>query len=98
LVFTPVFVLESKSIFVYRNSVINLHQKGDAINTHIQTDSWTSRTAIMLGLILMASLAGIPLQMITGHPMPEFLVALGSVAIGGLLRLWISPLNQRFPE
>jgi hypothetical protein len=64
------------------------------MNTRMQTNAWISRAVIVLGLILVASVAGILILVITGHPMPEILVVLGSVATGGLIRLLISPLNQ----
>jgi hypothetical protein len=76
----------------------NLYQRGATMNTRLQTDAWISRTVIVLGLILVASVAGILILMITGHPLPEILVALGFVATGGLIRLLISPLTPRLME
>jgi hypothetical protein len=90
--------LKIELFLVYKNDVINLHQKGATMNTGMKTDNWISRIVIVLGLTLIASLAGMLIRMITGHPMPEFLVALGAVATGGLIRLWISPLNQGLLE
>ena len=68
------------------------------MNTHMQTDIWISRAVIVLGLILVASGLGILILVITGQPIPEILVALGSLAAGGLIRLWISPLNRKLLE
>ena len=68
------------------------------MKTCIQTDTWISRAVIVLGLILVASVAGIFILMMAGQPMPEILVALGSVATGGLIRLMISPLNRKLFE
>jgi hypothetical protein len=68
------------------------------MNTRIQTDAWISRTVIVLAWILMASVAGFLVLLRMGQPMPEILLALGSVAAGGLIRLWISPLNQKLLE
>jgi hypothetical protein len=68
------------------------------MNSRIQTDAWISRTVIVLGLILTASVVGILILMITGQAIPEILVALGSVMAGGLSRLLISPLNQSLSE
>ena len=68
------------------------------MNTRMQTDAWISRAVIVLSLILMASVVGILILVITGLPIPEILVALGSVAAGGLIRLWISPLNRKLLE
>jgi hypothetical protein len=68
------------------------------MNTRIQTDTWISRIVIVLGLILIASLVGILILVITGQALPQILIALGVVATGGLIRLWISPLNQKLLE
>jgi hypothetical protein len=64
------------------------------MNTRTPTDTWISRTVIGLSLILAVSVFGILILRIVEKPVPEILVALGFVATGGLLRLWISPLNQ----
>lgn len=68
------------------------------MNTRIQTDTWIARTVLVLGLILVASLAGILIMMTTGHPLPEILAALGFVATGGLIRVLISPLTSKLRE
>ena len=68
------------------------------MNTSTKTDTWISRAVIVLGLILVASVAGILILMITGHPISEILIALGFVATSGLIRLLISPLNQARSE
>ena len=68
------------------------------MNTHLRTDAWIARTVIVLGLILMASVAGILILMITGQPLPEILVALGFIATGGLIRVLLSPLTPKLME
>ena len=68
------------------------------MNTRIQTDIWISRIVLVLGLILAASVAGILILMITNQSSSEIFVALGFVAIGGLSRLLISPLNSGLLE
>lgn len=68
------------------------------MNTRMQADTWIFHTVLVLGLILVASVVGILIQMITGRPLPEILVALGLVAAGGLIRLVISPLTPRLME
>ena len=60
------------------------------MNILMQTDAWISRTVIVLGLILLASVTGILIQRIAGQPVPEILVALGLVATGDSIRLLIS--------
>jgi hypothetical protein len=55
----------------------------------MQTDTWISRTVIMLSLILMASVSRSLILMVTGQPVPEILAALACVATGGLIRLLI---------
>lgn len=68
------------------------------MNTRMQADTWIFHTVLVLGLILVASVVGILILMITGHPLPEIIVALGFVATGGLIRLLISPLTPRLME
>ena len=68
------------------------------MNTRMQTDSWISHTVIVLGLILVASVAGIFILMTMGHPMPELLIALGFISTGGLIRVLASPLTPKLME
>ncbi len=68
------------------------------MSTRVQTDTWISRTVILLGLIFVASVTRSLILMITSQPVPEILAALAFVATGGLIRLLISPLNQGFLE
>ena len=70
------------------------YEKGDIMNTRIQTDLWISRIVLVLCLILVVSVVGILILRIMGQPLPEILVALGFIATGGLIRLLVSPLNQ----
>jgi len=60
----------------------------------MQTDAWIPRIVIVLGLILVSSVAGTLIRKAAGQPIPEIFIALGAVAAGGLVRLSISPLNQ----
>jgi len=65
------------------------------MNTRIQTDIWISHIVVVIGLFLVASAVGIIVLILIGKPIPEILVAPGSVAMGGLARLLVpSPLNQ----
>lgn len=66
------------------------------MNTRLQTDVWIYRIFVVLGAIFMASgIATIALRFI-GLQLPEILIALEAVALGGLVRLSISPLNREF--
>ena len=68
------------------------------MNARMQSHSWIYRTTIALGCILAGSIAGMIVSTFTHRPLPELLAGVGLVAIGGLVRLWISPLNQKFLE
>jgi len=59
----------------------------------IQTDVWICNTAIVLGFIMVSSIAGILLQMLMKHTISEVLVIVGMVAGAGLTKLFISPLS-----
>ena len=64
------------------------------MNTRLQTDVWIYRIFVVLGAIFVASgIATIVLRFI-GLQLPGILYALGAVALGGLVRLSISPLNR----
>ena len=63
------------------------------MNSQLQTDTWIYHILVVLGVIVMASgIAAIALTF-TGLRVLEIFVALGAVAVGGLVRLWISPMN-----
>jgi hypothetical protein len=64
------------------------------MNVLKQAKGWMYRTLAVLGLVVVASVAGVLILTIVGQPVPDILVALGAVAAGGLIRLSISPLNQ----
>lgn len=65
------------------------------MNTRLQTDVWIYRIFVVLCLIFMTSgITTIALTSISLR-MPEILIALGAVALGGLVRLLISPLNRK---
>jgi uncharacterized integral membrane protein len=64
------------------------------MNTRLQTDVWIYRIFVVLGAIFVASgIATIVLRFI-GLQLPEILYALEAIALGGLVRLSISPLNR----
>jgi hypothetical protein len=62
------------------------------MKTHLQTDVWIQHIAIVLGIILAASIAEILILTFTQHAIPEILTTLGWLAVAGLARLLISPL------
>ena len=64
------------------------------MNVLKQAKGWMYRTLAVLGLVVVASVAGVIILTVVGQPVPDILVALGAVAAGGLIRLSISPLNQ----
>ncbi|MGD8405792.1 MAG: hypothetical protein PVJ21_19195 [Anaerolineales bacterium] len=64
------------------------------MNTRLQTDVWIYRIFVVLGVIFMASGIATIVLTIIGLQLPEILIALEAVAIGGLVRLSISPLNR----
>lgn len=64
------------------------------MNTHTQTDAWIYRAIIVLGYVVTGSVVGILIITILHQSLPEILLALGSMAIGGLVRQLFSPLNQ----
>lgn len=63
------------------------------MKTRNQTDAWIYYTTIVLGSILMLSIAGMVIFMFMLHTISEMLVALGVVAGAGLAKLFISPLT-----
>lgn len=64
------------------------------MNTRLQTDVWIYRIFVILGAIFVASgIATIVLRFI-GLQLPGIFYTLGVVALGGLVRLSISPLNR----
>jgi hypothetical protein len=65
----------------------NQNQKGVIMNTRMQTDAWIYRTIIVLGYVVTGSVVGILIITILHQSLPEILLALGSVALGGLVRL-----------
>ena len=60
----------------------------------VLTNTWISRTILVLGITLVISILLIIATLWMGRSMPEFLAALGVIAIAGLVRLLISPLNR----
>jgi hypothetical protein len=64
------------------------------MTTRTQTDVWIYRIAIVLAVISITSVIGAITLTMVGWPMPDILVALGTVAGAGLARLLVSPLNR----
>jgi hypothetical protein len=64
------------------------------MKTRMQTDKWFYWTLIVLGLTAAASVAGTVVLGMIGRPVPEILIVLGFVAMTGLVRLLIFPLNS----
>jgi len=64
------------------------------MNTRMKTDIWISYLVIVLGLAAVTSTISAIILMMMDQPIPELLIALGSVALAGWARLLISPLNR----
>jgi hypothetical protein len=64
------------------------------MKTHTQTDIWIYRIAIVLDLFAATGAIGAIALTILDWSTPELLLALGAVAVAGLLRLLVSPLNR----
>lgn len=64
------------------------------MDNRLQTDIWVHRVVIVLSSIVVVSVIGAIALTITGWFILKILVAFGVVAIAGLVRLLISPLNQ----
>ena len=64
------------------------------MNARTQTDIWIYRIAVVLGVIAAISVIGAIALTIMGWSLLEILIALGAVAVAGLVRLLISPLNR----
>ena len=67
------------------------------MNTRPQSGAWIDRLRIVLGLAVMASMASATALILLGKPIPDLLLALGTVAGAGLVNLLISPLNRELP-
>jgi len=64
------------------------------MNANNQTSGWINRMVIIFGTIAVGSLVAIISMTITGQSIPGIIAALGLVALAGLVRLLVSPLNQ----
>lgn len=65
------------------------------MNTRMETDAWMYRIALVLALLLAASLAGILVLTIMDQPVPELFFVVGLVAASGLARMLIpSPWSR----
>lgn len=63
------------------------------MNSRTQTDIWIDRVAIVLGLIIVASILGVIVLAMITTPGMEFFGMLAVVSLAGLGRLFASPLN-----
>lgn len=58
------------------------------MNTRMKRDHWIYRAVVVvLGFMVVTSLVGTIVLVMTDHSTPEIIVALGSAAIGGLAGL-----------
>ena len=58
------------------------------MNTRMKRDHWIYRAVVVvLGFMVVSSLVGTIVLVMTDHSTPEIIVALGSAAIGGLAGL-----------
>jgi len=64
------------------------------MNTHIHTNNWVHRFAVVLGIFVVGDLVGTIALTIMGGHIHEVAIVFGLVAMAGLVRLLISPLNQ----
>ena len=76
----------------------NQDQKGAILNTAMKTDTWIYYIFVVLGLIATLSAIGTLILVLMSQPTSELIIALGSVAFIGWVRLLISPLNQGLLE
>jgi uncharacterized integral membrane protein len=68
--------------------------KGITMYTRLQTDVWINRIFVVLGAIFVASVITTIVLRFVDLQFPEILYALEAVALGGLVRLFCSPLNR----
>lgn len=64
----------------------------------MNTSVWFHRMIFVLGSIVAGSLAICITQTVVSRPIPEIILVLGFIAIAGLFRLLVSPLNQNLFE
>jgi hypothetical protein len=69
-------------------------QKGAVMNSPMKTDFWIYHLVLVLDFTLTASVVGSIILLILGQPVPGVLLAVGTVAGAGLVKLLISPLNR----
>lgn len=60
-----------------------------------QTSVWVYRIVVVFGSIIAGSLIEIITRIMKGQPIPGIIAVFGLVSVAGLIRLLISPLNQR---
>ena len=64
------------------------------MNTCIQSSVWINRLVFVFGSIATGSLIDIITMTMMGRSIPDIIAILGLVALAGLARLLVSPLNQ----
>jgi len=64
------------------------------MNSRIQTNAWICRIAIVLGFIFVASMLRTVVLILGGQPLSGLLLALGAIAVAGLIQLFSSPLYR----
>lgn len=60
----------------------------------MKTNNWISYSVAVLGVIVAASAIGTLVLTLMSQPIPKAIMTIGLVALAGLVRLLISPLNQ----
>lgn len=60
----------------------------------MKTNSWISFSVVVLGVITAASAMSTLVLSLLNQPLPKAIITIGLVALAGLVRLLISPLNQ----
>ena len=68
----------------------NQNQKG----AMMKTNSWISYSIVVLGVITAASALSTLVLSLLNQPLPNAIITIGLVALAGLVRLLISPLNR----
>lgn len=68
------------------------------MNTRIKADAWMCYSVVILGFIALASAIAAIVLTWMHQPVPGVIILMGFLAAGSLVRLLISPLNQRWFE
>ena len=87
--------VQSIKTLVARTVKDNLKKTIKSLSTSAN-DVWLYRTiVVVLGVIVLACIAGAVALSMGGKPVPEFLVALGSAAVGGMAGLLTPTPKQK---